>query len=335
MREFLETAAAIHDGLIPSVALRQLGISSHSVEALVERRELVRVRRGVYVGAEHWAAAKYDDRYRLFVQATHFLGQRPVIVSHESAAVLHGLPIIGSWPKTLHVIDHAATGGSHARLTTRHRAVPAADPVQFGAILATSLARTLVDVAVQATFLVAVVMIDHALRTEKARGEAARESGILAPPALTKADLYAELSPTLSRARREKAVRAIEFANELAANPGETLGRVRIHELGFEVPELQIWFRNVGGQSGQDYQVDYYWRRIRKIGEFDGKLKYTRGVELDGRNPEEVMVAEKRREDALRQEPGCDSFIRWDWDTALSPRRFHAFLVKSGVPRAP
>ena len=331
MREFLETAAAVHDGLIPAAALRQLGVSSHSVEALVERRELVRVRRGVYVGAELWAAAKYDDRYRLFVQATHLLGQRPVVVSHESAAVLHGLPIIGSWPKTLHVIDDSATGGSHARLTTRHRATSAADPVQIGAILATSLARTLVDVAVQATFLVAVTMIDHALRTEKERGETERESGILAQPTLTKADLYAELSPTLSRARREKAVRAIEFASEMSANPGETLGRVRIHELGFEVPELQIWFRNVGGQ---DYQVDYYWRHIRKIGEFDGKLKYTRGVELDGRSLEEVMVAEKHREDALRQEPGCDTFIRWDWATALSPRRFHTFLVKAGVPRA-
>ncbi|WP_441792087.1 hypothetical protein [Leifsonia sp. YAF41] len=40
------------------------------------------------------------------------------------------------------------------------------------------------------------------------------------------------------------------------------------------------------------------------------------------------------REDALRDDPGCNSFDRWDWDTAISPRRFYAFLVKHGIPRA-
>ncbi|MFT2817172.1 type IV toxin-antitoxin system AbiEi family antitoxin domain-containing protein [Leifsonia sp. A12D58] len=320
-----------HSGLIPAASLKRLGVSQHTVEALVGQRELVRLRHGVYVSGEHWNAAKANERYRLFVRATHFLGKRPVVVSHESAAVLHGLPTIGAWPTTVHVIDSDATGGSNARFTTRHRAVSTTDVVQVGGIAVTSLARTLVDVAMHATFLVAVTMIDHALRTEQERELAARQRGIRSPAALTKTDLYAALRPDLSRALRSKAERAIGFATDLSANPGETLGRVRMHELGFEVPELQVCFPDVGGH---DYWVDYYWRSIRKIGEFDGTHKYTRGAVLGDRDPAEVLVAEKVREDALRQDPGCDSFDRWDWDTAISPRRFYAFLVKHGMPSA-
>ncbi|MBG6056810.1 hypothetical protein RCH16_001483 [Cryobacterium sp. MP_M5] len=104
---------------------------------------------------------------------------------------------------------------------------------------------------------------------------------------------------------------------------------MRIFQLGFEVPELQVPFLNV---DGSDYWVDYYWRRIRKIGEFDGKHKYTRGRVLAGRNPGEVVWQEKRREDALRRH--SDSFDRWDWDTAFSPTLFHRFLSERGVPRA-
>ena len=99
-------------------------------------------------------------------------------------------------------------------------------------------------------------------------------------------------------------------------------------ELGFVVPELQVCFPNV---RGHDYWVDFYWRAVRKIGEFDGHQKYTRGRILAGRDPAEVVVQEKKREDALRDR--SDSFMRWDWDLAESPRRFYDFLIEHEVPR--
>jgi hypothetical protein len=106
------------------------------------------------------------------------------------------------------------------------------------------------------------------------------------------------------------------------------MSRVHIFQLGFEVPELQVHFF----VDGRDYWVDFYWRGIRKVGEFDGKHKYTRGAVLGDRDPGNVVWEEKRREDALRRHSG--SFTRWDWETAISPRRFHDFLVDQGVPRA-
>ena len=310
----LDTASARHDGLIPSGLLAELGVNSHVARALVAARELVRVRRGIYVRAGRWKSADESERYRLFIRASALTAGRPAVLSHLSAAALHGLPTIGGWPRAVHALHQGSSGGSTARFTTSHRGVADPNAVLIGGLAVTSLARTLIDVAAGTSLLVGVTMIDHALR---ARG------------ALTKKDLYAELAAVNPRAGAGQAERAISFASPLAENPGESLSRVRIFQLGFEVPERQVCFSNV---KGHDYWVDFYWRGVRKIGEFDGKLKYTRGQVLGGRDPGEVVYKEKRREEALRFLVG--SFDRRDWDTALSPRLFHGFLTEHGVPRA-
>lgn len=308
--------------------LGSLGVDSHAIHPMVARGDLIRIRRGMYVPAEHWQSMGPAERYRLFVRATALVAERPAVVSHMSAAALHGLPTIGAWPSTVHTIDTRATGGSHRKMITRHRHAYAAEATCIDGLAVTSLPRTLVDVASSASFLVAVTMIDHALRVEHERAEAEAGRGLLGIPALSKEDLYTELALVNPKKGRKEAERAIDFANGLAASPGETMSRVRIFELGFEVPELQVGFQI----EGRNYWVDYFWRRIRKIGEFDGKHKYTRGAVLGDRDPGEVVWEEKRREDALRRH--TNSFTRWDWETAISPRRFHDFLVEHGVPRA-
>ncbi|TFC75872.1 hypothetical protein E3T23_14530 [Cryobacterium cheniae] len=328
MTELLDIVSARLDGLITYAALRELGLSSHGVDSLIRRGELVRTRRGVYVPGELWRAADPDQRYRLFVLSTALAAGRPLVLSHGSAAVMHGLPLIGAWPRMVHVIDPDASGGSTARFTTSHRGTPAPEPVHVDGIAVTSLARTLVDVAASTRFLVGVTMIDHALRVEQKRVEGEARRGIRGRRALTREDLFAELAAVNPRAGARLAERAIAFGNGLSANAGESLSRVRMFQLGFEVPELQVCFPDV---DGQDYWVDFYWRRIRKIGEFDGKHKHTRGAVLGDRDPGEVVWQEKRREDALRHH--SDSFDRWDWDTAISPQRFHRFLAEHGVPR--
>lgn len=318
-----------HDGLLPAATLHALGLGPNAIAARVRRHELKCIRRGVYVDGRLWQECKPDERYRLFLRATAMM-MTPSrgALSHLSAAALHRLPLIGRWPATLHTTDPDATGGSSARFVTVHRGHPLV-PVEIEGLAVTSLARTLVDVAASSSFLVAVTMLDHALRIEQERAAADALRRTPGAPLLVKSDLLAELERVNPRRGRRQAERAIAFANPLAANPGESLSRVRIAELGFEVPELQVCFPNV---QGHDYWVDFFWRRIRKIGEFDGNHKYTRGAVLGDRDPAEVVVAEKRREDALRRH--VNSFSRWDWDTAISPRLFYEFLVDEGVPRA-
>ncbi len=327
--DLVATLGARHDGLIPAAALTESGLNSHAVDALLREGALMRVRRGVYLRGDTWSSADPDERYRLFVRASAAVAVRPMVVSHLSAAAFHGLPNIGHWPRTVHTLNRDASGGASARFQTIHRGGPDPDLQVISGVLVTSLARTLVDVAAATSFLTGVVMIDHALRVDQERVDAAARRGILLPAALTKAGLFAELAAVNPRFGARQADQTIEFGNGLSANGGESLSRVRIFQLGFEVPELQVPFRNI---EGSDYWVDYFWRRIRKIGEFDGKHKYTRGRVLAGRDPGEVVWQEKRREDALRRH--SDSFARWDWDTVLSPILFDRFLREHGVPRA-
>jgi hypothetical protein len=57
-------------------------------------------------------------------------------------------------------------------------------------------------------------------------------------------------------------------------------------------------------------RVDFCWRKLRTIGEFDGKIKYGR-VLKPGQPIEDVLFEEKRREDALR-DLGWQ-IVRWLW----------------------
>ena len=328
MLDSLDLPNARNEGLILAESLLASGLTTHAVRALLANGQLVRIRRGIYALGAAWRSGHSEDRYRLFVRATVLAAEQPLLLSHHSAAVLHGLPIIGPWPQVVHAINNDTAGGSSARFTTSHRSVVEPETVTVNGCAATSLPRTLIDVAANSTFLVGVTMMDHALRVEQERAEAERRHGTLGRPALTKDALYAELASVHPRNGGAQARRAIEFANPLSANPGESLSRVRMAELGFEIPDLQVRFV----VKGREYWVDFFWRGVRKIGEFDGKIKYTRGAILGDRHPSEVVIVEKDRENLLR--PGVSSFDRWDWDTAYSPRLFHEFLTEHDVPRA-
>jgi hypothetical protein len=234
------------------------------------------------------------------------------VASHWSASALHDLPLIGAWPTTLHITDPTAKGGSSSSLVTTHRAEsPILSTAQISAVTVTTLARTAVDMCRVVPFASSVAIVDEALR----RG-------------LTVAGLLAELDRTTVRYGRSRAARAIVFGDGRAANAGESLSRARIHELGYVTPELQVAFTDTRGDRRE---VDFFWPGIRKIGEFDGVHKYTRGEYANGGPPAEVVVREKRREDALR--PLVNSFDRWLWDDAISPKRFDRFLRDHGMPR--
>lgn len=326
-----EIVGARYGGLLPAGALVEVGISRRGIRQLCSDGVLSSVRRGVYVTAELWRNADANERYRLLVRATALAAERAPVLSHQSAAVLHGLPIIGSWPARVHTSTPDAGGGSSSQATVAHRGGPPDALQVIDGCRVTSLARTLVDVAASSSLLVGVTMLDHALRVEHERAERNRvgrgqSSG---PSALTKDDLYQELAIVNPRTGRRQAEQSIAFANPLSANPGETLSRVRIFQLGFEVPELQVCFPGILG--GNAY-VDFWWGRVRKIGEFDGFLKYGAGPVLAGRDPSSVVWEEQQREDLLRAR--VHSFDRWGWDLALSASRFHAFLTERGVPRA-
>ena len=127
--------------------------------------------------------------------------------------------------------------------------------------------------------------------------------------------------------------RVLAFADGRAELPGESLTRVRLWELGFAQFELQV---SVPAPSGRDYEVDIGLIEAGALLEFDGQGKYTNAAMRAGRTVEQVLLAEKRREDWIRGVTQ-QRFIRVESphiaSSAALARRLSAFGVH--IPRAP
>lgn len=294
-------------GLILTSNIR--GLPPGDVRRPARDETLTRVRRGAYVDAERWSRSPAAERYKLQVLATVAAMRSPSVLSHESAAVLHGLPIIGRWPSRTHVVEQARSGGRSSALIVRHGVSASPTIVMVGDVAATSVARTVIDLARTRPFASALVSADFALA-----------SGLC-----TMDDLLEELD-LAGTGRGTRAARyAVERADGLAQSVGESLSRARMHELRLPIPVLQREFFDDDGFIGR---VDFWWEVLRLIGEFDGRTKY-RTENGAGLPPEEVVWREKRREDRLR--PQADGLVRWTWAIALDRNRFRQVMLRAGV----
>ena len=310
MNEWIEIAEIRGGGLVFAQHLRELGVTRSLVDRALRRRELYRVRHGIYARPPVATREGRADHHRNLVRA--LLAVAPDhTVSHLSAAAMHRLPIIGEWPQRVDVVALDAAGGSSRVGFTAHRASVRPETHIIDGVAVTSLERTLVDVAATSTLLVATVMLDSALR-----------SGLCAAESISE-----ELERVAPRYGRRRAEVAISFADGRSASVGESLSRVRIHQLDFAAPELQV---HVSTQRGE-FDVDFGWTDAALFGEFAGFGKYAREEYLEGETPAQAVVREKSREDAIRAKTKR-AFVRWGWDDAFSPRRFERLLREGGVP---
>ena len=109
--------------------------------------------------------------------------------------------------------------------------------------------------------------------------------------------------PGVKRARR-----VVAFLDGRSESAGESASRVRLVQQGLPCPDLQREICDADGRLVG--RVDFCWDEERTVGEFDGKQKYGRLLQ-PGQTIEEVVYAEKVREDALR-DLGWQ-VVRWLW----------------------
>jgi hypothetical protein len=313
MFDWIEIAEARGNGLVFAQHARALGVSRAVVLRAIEAGVLYRVRHGVLARPPGAGRHAVEARYRNLVRAESALLMPDRIISHQSAAVIHGLPMIGSAPARVDTLspDGGRSQVSHGVIVHRTLAPPTVEFVD--GVPVTSIDRTLVDLASTSTFLVAVVAIDAALRA-----------------GLTNSGrLLDELQQVAPRYGGAKAHLAIDFGDARSANAGESLSRVRMSQLGFEPPELQV---HVSTSEGE-FDVDFGWESVAVFGEFDGFQKYAREEFLKGETPAQAVVREKRREDTIRRRTQR-TFARWGWSDAWSPARLMRILDEARVPRS-
>jgi hypothetical protein len=202
------------------------------------------------------------------------------VASHLSAAVLHGLPVWDGDLGRVQVTRRGSGSGKRRGYVHLHVAPLAAEDVVLAdGVPATSVARTVVDLA-------RTLPAEHAV----AAGDAAVRAGLS----------RTELDGVLDRARGwpglAAARRVVAFLDPRSESAGESASRVVLYRIGLPPSDLQLVVSDPFGAFVA--RSDFGWKAQRVLGEFDGRQKYTRSA-LDA-DPAAVVYAEKQREDALR-----------------------------------
>ena len=286
----------------------------------VNAGEFVAMRRGAYVRAAEWAAMDRESQARMRIKAVVAFGDRDFVVSHQSAAAMWRLPWVGQKSTRTDVLSDFASGGRSNAILRRHAVGMPELTELIDGIRVTSIARTVRDIACEASFLQSVVVADAALHRSGWQVDGVPTTD------LSKDVLRSELDQVAVRHGTARAARAIEFSNGVSDSPGESVSRVNMKLAHLSMPELQVPLR---GASGHTWWVDFWWPDFNLIGEFDGDTKYTDPRFLNGRTPAEALRDEKQREDDLRA--ANHGMSRWGWKTAMSLPALREQLVRAGV----
>lgn len=282
------------------------GLQEHEIRGQVRRGTLIRVRHGAYVRTDDADTA--ESRHLRIAGAT-WPGLRAPgsCLSHHTAGVIHGLPVPGQLLGPVH-ITRPGRGGSSTTWVRLHRGVvPEEHRLTSPHGVVSSVAWTVADLARVLPAIHGVAVTDAAL------------AGGLAVD---------EVSAVLHGTRRSGNPRAREvlrFADARSESVGESHSRWLLAELGLPAPELQHEFRN--GDGNFVARVDFWWPDYGLIGEFDGQGKYIRPAKL-GRTVQQVVLTEKRREEALRRLGWW--VVRWGWSD-LDDRAAFEKLISEGL----
>jgi hypothetical protein len=294
---------------------RARGESERELQRSARRGALERIRRGAYVDAESWRPLSPEARHRLQVEAADAAAVGRPVFSHESAAVMWGIPIVGSWPARPQTIVPIGAGlRSNRAVVRREAALDPQEVVEREGFRLTDLTRTSIDIAASRSFLSGVCAIEHVLF----EGRHGIDAGAIA-------EVIARRRP-FRGVRRADA--ALGFSGAGSASPNESLCRVRFDESGFSQPIQQKQYRGVDGRV---YPVDFYWEEVDVIGETDGRVKYEDPRFLNGRTPQQALWDEKQREDELRAQ--SSGFLRLTWHDAWNRAGLIAKLTRAGIPR--
>jgi hypothetical protein len=302
--------------------VRDLDVMDEDRHTLARRADAgtaIRLARGAYVDTEQWQSQDERSQYLTRIRAVWETRRHEMVLSHWSAAAIHNLPILDAWPTKTHVTVGKVSGGRSRNDVVKHALrIPDADVVEVDGLLVTSVARTVIDMAVSAGYLTAVMVADRALLVDRfAR----------VPPMAQRDELWTTFGRRGNFQGRQRAKFVVQFAATRSESPLESVSRANMHLVRCPPPELQISFRDAHGYIGD---TDFRWEQFRVAGEADGRAKYLEEPLRGGRTTAEVLVDEKLREDRIRATG--ESVTRWPWEVGVNPTRLRAHLMAAGIP---
>jgi hypothetical protein len=298
---------------LPLVFSRAMAVTSGWDTAAIDREvrsgRWTSLRRGVYARSED--VPDGPERAVLDVVAAQLATEHDVVGTHETAAAIHGLPLMWAYDGPPRLSRLRQTGeqrpgrGGPARLVSQ---VPLHHRAFVSGAAVTTVARTAVDLARVGSAVSSVVVLDGALRLT------------------ARVELERVLDDCRGWPGIDAARQAVAFADGRAESALESVGRWRMHEAELPPPDLQVLISDEDGPIGR---TDFCWAAQRTVGDADGFAKYR---SADGSADFAALRAQKLREDRLR-EAGFEVF-RFMWEEAVHRPAVIAVRARRAFARA-
>lgn len=313
--DVLETLAKLTELPRTRRELLAAGYTDDLIQRMVKREEVVRLNQGHFVRTADWCERTIEEQHLLRAICVHRGATQPPIFSHRTAAALLGLPLLRVRETRVHIMQ-PRDGYSSTRHSIRHRQEFHDDEIEetYG-FRHTNLLRTLIDIARVGTAEQAVVLGDAVLRqlrtTKGSRYSQEQHRQLLIERLLA--------HPRSRGARRARSI--IEFIDDSAESPLESLYRVQLARLGFDFT-TQVPVRS---RTDTTLRMDFELLGHDAFFEADGLMKYTDERYRNGKTLDEIVLDSKFRDEWVYGTTGR-RVLHGGWDEAMTARKTATLL---------
>lgn len=270
------------------------GYTDRDLREAVHTGLLTRLRHGIYVfTAEHILLTPEQQHVVLAQSVADRLGPN-VAISHQSACAIHGFAMYGHDLTKVHVtrLDGSAGRTEHGIVHHVGQIVTDDDVEEINGLLVVKPHRAVFEAATVGSVESGIVVMDSALHLGS----------------VTQEQLVETVGERAGWQGARRARYALSLSDGRAESPGESRSRYMFRRMNLPIPDLQVPVYD--GDGTLIGYSDFGWIEYRHLGEFDGLVKYG-GIPGDTRTPQQIVIEEKGREDAMRaQRLGMS---RWVW----------------------
>lgn len=292
-------------------------VSKGALADAAKRGDLRRFFRDVY--ARESTIPTDPTQYHLFLARAHQVRSPQLVLSHESAALYHGLylpnPAVAAGNRPRFIANDAPGRRSEPSSRILIRDLPDQDVVtDESGLRVTSPARTAVDLAAELALPHALMVTDCVARMTALIRHHPRE---LRGP--LDSDLLAESTSPMRQAakhavtqrNRKRFSLALELTDPRHESPGESFVFGHMQLAGIPLPETQTPITTTEGTI----YGDFGWPGFKLAAEVDGKVKYDTLAFINAAGENEAVVRQSHRESLIRS-AGWD-VIRWLFSAIL------------------
>jgi hypothetical protein len=300
-------------GFVTRPEILDSGYDDRDIRAAISLGLLTRVGAGLYAPSATYAPLSQEQKLATRSRAVFHRHRGAVVVTHQSAAALHGLAMWGAPLDEVHVTRLDGGRGRHEAGVQHHVGTISDDEiVEMDGVLVSSPDRCVWELACTQPVESALVTADAALHRQIVTSQSLRETA----------------GPFRTWQGSRSGRLALSLADGRAESPGESRSRYLFWRHDIPKPDLQFCVRDSSGRLVA--RTDFAWELYRHLAEFDGRVKYDGTFTPLGF---ESVFTEKRREDLARAESWGMSRIIWS-DLPADVAATTAQRVKADLERS-